>query len=78
MLTSSMLSILGRIGHLLSCAIQTFKLSQLGVNHTRPDRSLAFMRHPNFINGLLQRLIENALNEPLLLIPIPGSHLSTI
>ena len=73
-----MLSILDRIGHLLSCAIWTFKLSQLGVNHTGSDRSLAFMRHPDFVKGLLQRLIENVLNEALFIIPLPGSRLSPI
>ena len=52
MLTSYMLSILGRIGY--------------------------FTVPSGLLSGLLQRLIENALKKALLIIPLPGSRLSSI
>ena len=36
------------------------------------------LRHPGFLSGLSQRLIENALKKALLIIPLLGSRLSPI
>ena len=52
-----------------------FVMNQLGINHTGPVGHQPYL---DFVNGLLQRLIENALKEALLIIPLPGSRLSPI
>ena len=50
-------------------------MNQLGINHTGP---IGHQPYLDFVSGLLQRLIENALKEALSIIPIPGSQLSPI
>ena len=52
-----------------------FVMNQLGINHTG---SVGHQPYPDFVKGLLKILIENALKEALLIIPLPGSRLSPI